>query len=371
MEQRICTQCDRALRASRFAKDRSKASGYKSLCKDCDRAKSRRYYAEHREAKAVRHRARRQEPDLPSPCPECSGPVPCGRGNRLRKYCSARCRSRAKAKRQRPKRRLTERNSSLVECVACAKRFRKRNDNIRRWPTHCCSNACKNFAKRSNLTCDLCWVSCLGCRATWSARNPRQTRCAICHPPDPPVVRAGPVCRIRKQRSRRFISCRCQHCSEPFLDWDGYHPATYRSCPACKPKRWKKDRERAERYGVAYEPISRRKLYERDGHHCGICGEQTDPTAAPSTPRYPTLDHVVPMANGGPHLWDNVQCACFECNWRKADGTDAEPKHPAGMGRGAPCNVLSTAHSHRVPQGKTFVRNWEGGQRTALARPGP
>ncbi|HEY6731886.1 MAG TPA: HNH endonuclease [Solirubrobacterales bacterium] len=78
---------------------------------------------------------------------------------------------------------------------------------------------------------------------------------------------------------------------------------------------------------MAYEPIDRRTVYRRDGYRCGICGEQTDPDAPLNSPRAPTLDHIIPVSQGGPHLYANVQCACFECNWRKGDGTDMAPRH--------------------------------------------
>src|SRR5919199_3850493 len=41
-----------------FARDASKASGHKSICKGCDRAKAKRYYAGHREEKLERLNAR-------------------------------------------------------------------------------------------------------------------------------------------------------------------------------------------------------------------------------------------------------------------------------------------------------------------------
>lgn len=81
----------------------------------------------------------------------------------------------------------------------------------------------------------------------------------------------------------------------------------------------RKSRHRARRHGVAYEWINVRKVFVRDGYRCGLCGAMTDHTAQVPSPRAPTLDHVVPMSKGGPHLYSNVQCACFECNWRKSD----------------------------------------------------
>jgi hypothetical protein len=44
-----------------FARDRSKASGYKSHCKDCDNAKSKRYYAANGERVRARINSRNAE----------------------------------------------------------------------------------------------------------------------------------------------------------------------------------------------------------------------------------------------------------------------------------------------------------------------
>lgn len=65
----------------------------------------------------------------------------------------------------------------------------------------------------------------------------------------------------------------------------------------------------------ACEPIDPRKVFERDGYRCGICGSEThgvwpEPTAA-------TVDHIVPLSKGGEHSYANVQCACWVCNLRK------------------------------------------------------
>jgi hypothetical protein len=60
-----CPRCERELPPEEFARDASKASGHKSLCKACDREKARRYYAANRERKlaqmAERYAARREE----------------------------------------------------------------------------------------------------------------------------------------------------------------------------------------------------------------------------------------------------------------------------------------------------------------------
>lgn len=77
-------------------------------------------------------------------------------------------------------------------------------------------------------------------------------------------------------------------------------------------------RRRARRAQVAYEPVNRLKVFERDGWRCQICGVLTPRRLLGKLkPRSPELDHRVPMALGGGHLWANVQCACRQCNASK------------------------------------------------------
>lgn len=77
----------------------------------------------------------------------------------------------------------------------------------------------------------------------------------------------------------------------------------------------KKHRDRARRYRVEYEPINPIDVFNRDGWRCQVCGCATPSKRRGSKARNaPELDHRVPMAKGGSHTWDNVQCACRSCN---------------------------------------------------------
>lgn len=82
-------------------------------------------------------------------------------------------------------------------------------------------------------------------------------------------------------------------------------------------------RKRARKYGVEYTPgITLKKVYERDGGVCQICGERVDyrdRAYGVSGPTYPSIDHIIAMKNGGGHTWDNVQLAHVLCNSYKRD----------------------------------------------------
>lgn len=83
-------------------------------------------------------------------------------------------------------------------------------------------------------------------------------------------------------------------------------------------------RHRAKKYGCEYDSsITLKKLIERDGLRCAICGKMCDwndhSWSEYSGPLYPSIDHIVPMSKGGGHTWDNVQVAHIICNSYKSD----------------------------------------------------
>lgn len=81
---------------------------------------------------------------------------------------------------------------------------------------------------------------------------------------------------------------------------------------------------RARKYGVEYIPgITLKKVVARDGLRCAICGGMCDwndhTWSEYSGPLHPSIDHIIPMAKGGPHIWENVQVAHVMCNSEKGD----------------------------------------------------
>jgi 5-methylcytosine-specific restriction endonuclease McrA len=77
------------------------------------------------------------------------------------------------------------------------------------------------------------------------------------------------------------------------------------------------DRQRAKRWGVAYETIIRVKVFERDGWRCQLCRKAVNRNLSYPNPMSASLDHIVPISLGGSHLYLNVQCAHLRCNLAK------------------------------------------------------
>lgn len=65
-----------------------------------------------------------------------------------------------------------------------------------------------------------------------------------------------------------------------------------------------------------YEPINKRRVFERDKWRCQLCGCKVKRTTE-WDPRQATIDHIIPLSLGGEHKYTNVQTACMECNSKK------------------------------------------------------
>lgn len=62
-------------------------------------------------------------------------------------------------------------------------------------------------------------------------------------------------------------------------------------------------------------PLTKSNVMRRDNYTCQYCGT--------STARM-TLDHIIPRTAGGRDDWENLVCACEDCNSRKGNRTPSE-----------------------------------------------
>ena len=111
----------------------------------------------------------------------------------------------------------------------------------------------------------------------------------------------------QRNRERRLVAMRAyteahrERITEQKNAWMRRHP---------KKRAEKEARRRARKKNNGVERIDVTAVYERDGGRCHICGESV-PFEAMS------LDHVIPFARGGGHLFDNVRVSHLLCNIRK------------------------------------------------------
>ncbi len=59
-------------------------------------------------------------------------------------------------------------------------------------------------------------------------------------------------------------------------------------------------------------PLNKKNILKRDNYECQYCGKKGGQM---------TTDHIIPKAMGGEDSWENLVCACVECNNRKGNRT--------------------------------------------------
>lgn len=68
------------------------------------------------------------------------------------------------------------------------------------------------------------------------------------------------------------------------------------------------------------DQIDRLEVFESFDWVCHICNEKIDKTLRFPDKQAATLDHIIPVAKGGPHTWENVAPAHAMCNFKKGSG---------------------------------------------------
>lgn len=244
--------------------------------------------------------------------------------HRRKKYCTPRCRPGLRPK-------GTDRHANAAcrqdhECKMCGIRFKPKQAGR----TTCCSRECGVSYQA--------WVRSLKANGGRVTHRVRRRRCDIC---DRPFTQSTTetVCsgKCRNHRWRKYYDpvkwrkyyvpvnqAECRECGKEFnRSQDG---ATRWMCsPECRDVSAKRSRrvarasrkalERGADRGESIDPI---KVFERDAWRCGICGRRTHKAKRGTYhDKAPELDHIVALANGGAHTWDNVQCSCRACNGAK------------------------------------------------------
>ena len=152
-------------------------------------------------------------------------------------------------------------------------------------------------------------------------------RCMMCYQKEQERKQKVKADKTRKEKeTKRFyrkipkyeqISMReCPVCGQLFMP-DGKRKYCSEECSNQSIKHYqnmKKRRRARKAWTEESKGITLKKLYERDGGICWICGEKCDYSADPNSNFYPSIDHVVRIADGGMDRWDNVKLAHRVCN---------------------------------------------------------
>jgi hypothetical protein len=200
-----------------------------------------------------------------------------------------------------------------LECGHCGKRFETKHK--RKYCCRSCQESAGRF--RENKICAVC-------SKEFTAKTKGAKTCS-------------PVCsqRMRSIRDRRRFTC--TNCDKQFYRKSGNSAGLF--CSRICFFSWKKKsngkpvryplpitngsthRRRAKRFGVAHESVKASSIFERDQWVCKLCGCEVDRYAIAPQPNAPTIDHIIPISRGGPHVPSNLQCAHWRCNLRKGSKT--------------------------------------------------
>lgn len=77
-------------------------------------------------------------------------------------------------------------------------------------------------------------------------------------------------------------------------------------------------KRRALKRKTSIESISPKYLFDRDKWICGICKEDIDKNLVWPDRMSVSVDHIIPLAKGGTHTYDNLQASHYICNVRKS-----------------------------------------------------
>lgn len=238
-------------------------------------------------------------------------------------YCSVRCCSRARDLRVRKRSREAVRAASphWRYCAVCFKHYygRPGGTNAKAGiDRKFCSMACR-IVMRERVRLEVEALRRMAARPAKAARLAERRAvveankarrdaakiAAVTRHASRPCATCGQPVGYRLGRPKEYCSRDCHRRSDA-------HRAAKRISKAARSAR--------KRGAVVSESVSPRRVFERAGWRCQICGVKT-PAKYRGTHRHdaPELDHVVPLSKGGAHTYANAQCACRACNQWKSD----------------------------------------------------
>lgn len=245
---------------------------------------------------------------LSPPCIICGQKT----GHKSQKYCSRECVN--------EHRRITTKHRT---CEYCGKDYVKRCHNPDEG-NRFCSRKCASHSRavaadgavRSSVT-PVKFLQCAECGKTFNSRNARKYCCDGCSY----SAQLRQLRERKKAESTKSLNCTCVECGAGFVAFHGDKRTRFCSgeCGKKHHKRIARKKERARNRGVYRESVDPIEVFNRDSWRCQICKRKTLKSKRGTIHlRAPELDHIIPLSRGGSHSWDNVQCACRECNGAKS-----------------------------------------------------
>lgn len=259
----------------------------------------------------------------------------------------------------------SESPKTVKRCAVCGEQFEPRYAKQK-----CCGKACAKIQAdktRSERRAAARTYVCKYCGETYEAKKPDRNQfccrehgwlyqkehaivpapkplpeCRICGNtcPSHGVKYCGDECRKEANRRSTFEAAKakhdetvnsreCRECGKVFTPEYGSKLRSFCTdkCRSKHGKRVSKSKRKARLRGaLVADRIDPMFVLARDKWRCHICGCKT-PKRLRGTyePNAPEVDHVIPIALGGAHTYDNVRCICRECNGKKGASLGGQP----------------------------------------------
>ncbi len=149
---------------------------------------------------------------------------------------------------------------------------------------------------------------CEACRAAYSEynRKTRESRIEIARDRDRKYRAENPE--ARREAKRRYREKNIQKVAEQQRRWKRENAKHVNGINQAR---------RARKRAALIEKVDHTVVFERDGWVCQGCGILCPRDAVWPARNFPTLDHIVALANGGKHSYANAQTLCRICNSSK------------------------------------------------------
>lgn len=236
-------------------------------------------------------------------CPSCNGNF--DQKTSTQKYCSKRCTDKESQNRTRP-----PKGPLNLKCEKCGGDFTSIRPN-KKW----CSDNCSPYKPEVKIR--VCKVCNKKYKGTPMGSRFCGSECAYIFNYD------------RYKKRRNIYNKTCLECGK-------HYSTTGAKSKYCTPKcgvkfnQRKAELRRRKRIisnGKVNWDISIERLMKRDKSICYLCKDKCDIKDAQTTeeghfvvgPKYPSVDHVIPISKGGTHTWNNVKLAHHICNTFKGD----------------------------------------------------
>lgn len=151
-----------------------------------------------------------------------------------------------------------------------------------------------------------------------------------------------PMCHPCRRDARPAAPTNCAYCARPFIPkWTGrrWPPCCTRRCmqrlrvgtpltddydpdvvPTRRDRDLAKSRRRRLRHALTWDGVGDVQILERDGWRCDICKHKIRTALTYPHPKSRSIDHVVPLSEGGDDTAANKRAAHLDCNMSRGAG---------------------------------------------------